>query len=119
MNRRCFNCKKLEEESTVKFYARTKLNPDAVFLCKSCKKRKEPAIRKVYVRKSNIISDEERKKIEHLIRVQEGRKKRHMLNYGFVQNDDLTSDCEQDLEKQITPEFTQGLHMLLDRHKLF
>src|SRR5690242_3252920 len=41
MKRRCFNCKKLEEESTVKFYKRTKLNPDAVFLCKRCIKARK------------------------------------------------------------------------------
>lgn len=94
MKRRCFNCKKLEEESSVKFYARTKINPDAVFLCKACKKRKEPSTRKVYVRKSNNISDEERKKIEHDKRVEEGRKKRHMINYGFVKTDIPETVCE-------------------------
>ena len=40
-------------------------------MCKACKKRKEPTQRKVYVRKSNKLTDEERKKIEREKKVEE------------------------------------------------
>lgn len=105
MNRRCFNCKKLEEESTVKFYKRTKLNPDAVFLCKACKKKKEPCERKAYVRKPNKIDPEMLKKLTYEKRVEEGRKKRHMIKYGFMKNGTLTIDCEGNGENKITTNF--------------
>ena len=102
MKKRCFNCKKLEDESTIKFYKRTKINLDAVFLCKACKKKKEPCERKVYVRKSHKLSDEECEKIEHERQVAEGRKKRHMFNYGFVKNDIPESACEGNRENKFS-----------------